>query len=123
MGRDVLDPVVVGLGVRDMTAARLAMNRAAIDNSYAKVSIDIAIGNAANVQFVLAAPSVTLPYVIPVSAPSGRHPCKVAGNHYIDDILAEPMQVRDGAMLSLDATGLGIETDEAKMGHYRQGLG
>ena len=83
-------------------------------------SIESAIGNAANVHFALAAPSVTLPCVIPVSAPSGTHPCKVAGNYYTDDILTEPMQVQNGAILPLDKPGLGIEIDEGKLEHYRQ---
>ena len=85
-------------------------------------SIESAIGNAANVHFALAAPSVTLPCVIPVSAPAGAHPCKVAGNYYTDDILAAPMALRDGAILPLDAPGLGLEIDEAKIARYRQDL-
>lgn len=46
MVRDVLAPVVVGLDVSDVNAARLAMDRAAIGNSYAKLSIDIALHDA-----------------------------------------------------------------------------
>jgi muconate cycloisomerase len=82
-------------------------------------SIESSIGNAANVHFALAMPSVTLPAVIPVNAPSGRHPYAVAGNYYADDICEAPFQVRDGALLPLDGPGLGIIIDEAKVERFR----
>ena len=82
-------------------------------------SIESAIGTAANVHFALAQPPVTLGAVIAVSAPAGTHPCKVAGRYYEDDVLAEPMGFKDGAILPLDAPGLGITIDEDKLMHYR----
>lgn len=82
-------------------------------------SIESAIGTAANVQFALAQPAVTLGAVIAVSAPAGTHPCKVAGRYYEDDVLAEPMGFADGAILPLDAPGLGITVDEDKLMRYR----
>ena len=82
-------------------------------------SIESAIGTAANVHFALAHQAVTLGCVIAVSAPAGRHPWAIAGRYYEDDILAEPMAVADGAILPLDAPGLGITIDEAKLERYR----
>lgn len=84
-------------------------------------SIESAIGTAANVQFALAQPAVTLGAVIAVSAPAGRHPCRVAGRYYEDDVLAEPMAFANGAILPLDGPGLGITVDEDKLMHYRCG--
>jgi muconate cycloisomerase len=48
-------------------------------------SIESGIGNAANLHFALASPAVSLPSVIPISAPAGRHPNTVGGNYYLDD--------------------------------------
>lgn len=84
-------------------------------------SIESAIGNAANVQFALAMPAVTLPAVIPISAPAGTHPYKVAGRYYEDDVIDRPFAVKDGAMLPLDAPGLGIAVIEAKLAQFRCG--
>jgi len=104
------------VGARKVGAIAETMNMACDVNG----SIESAIGNAANVHFALATPSVTLPCVIPVNAPKGTHPCKVAGNYYTDDVIATPMVVEDGAILPLDAPGLGIEIDEDKIAFYRQ---
>lgn len=103
-------------GARKVAAIAETMNMACDVNG----SIESAIGNAANVHFALAMPSVTLPCVIPVNAPSGSHPCKIAGNYYTDDIVTEPMQVSGGDLLPLEGPGLGIEIDEDKVAHYRQ---
>jgi len=82
-------------------------------------SIESAVGNAANLHFAMATPSVNLACVIPVSAPAGRHPWSIAGRYYEDDIVREPFPVRDGALLPLDAPGLGIDVDEAALARYR----
>jgi L-alanine-DL-glutamate epimerase-like enolase superfamily enzyme len=82
-------------------------------------SIESAIGNAANVQFALTQPCVTLASVIPISAPTGTHPYAVAGRYYEDDVISEPFAVRDGAILPLDRPGLGIEIDETRLAKYR----
>ena len=82
-------------------------------------SIESAIGNAANTHFVLAQPAVSLASVIPISAPAGAHPCRVAGRYYEDDVISEAFAVRDGALLPLDRPGLGIEIDEARLARYR----
>jgi muconate cycloisomerase len=82
-------------------------------------SIESGIGNAANLHFAMATPIVELPCVIPVTAPAGRHPYKVGGNYYEDDIVTEPFRVRDGALLSLDKPGLGIDIDRDKLKRFR----
>jgi muconate cycloisomerase len=57
--------------------------------------------------------------VIPISAPAGKHPCKVAGRYYEDDVIAEAFAFREGALLPLERPGLGIEVDEARLAKYR----
>jgi muconate cycloisomerase len=84
-------------------------------------SIESAIGNAANTHFVLAHRAVSLASVIPISAPEGTHPYKVAGRYYEDDVISEAFAVRDGAILPLNRPGLGIEVDEARLARYRCG--
>jgi muconate cycloisomerase len=82
-------------------------------------SIESGVGNAANLHFALAAAPVEMPAVIPITAPAGRHPNRVAGNYYEDDIVRDPFRVRDGALLPLDGPGLGIEIDEEKLARFR----
>ena len=83
-------------------------------------SIESGVGNAANLHFALASAPVEMPAVIPITAPAGCHPHRVAGNYYEDDIVRAPFQVRDGALLPLEGPGLGIEIDEEKLARYRR---
>lgn len=83
-------------------------------------SIESGIGTAANVHFALAESCVTMPCVISVNAPEGRHPCKAGGNYYLDDVIAEPLPFSDGCLLPLDRPGLGIDLDEAKLEAFRE---
>jgi len=49
-------------------------------------------------------------------------PCDILGPlAYEDDLLAEPIEVRDGQVRAPDKPGLGIELDEAKLTRYRVG--
>jgi L-alanine-DL-glutamate epimerase-like enolase superfamily enzyme len=82
-------------------------------------SIESGVGNAANVHFALATPAVSLPCVIPVSAPKGTAPHSTAGHYYEDDVVTRPFVVERGAVLPLDGPGLGIEIDEDKLEAYR----
>jgi len=82
-------------------------------------SIESGIGNAANLHFALAMPSVSMAAVIPVSAPVGTHPYHIGGHYYEDDVINAPFAVRDGMLLPLDKPGLGIEVDERKLETFR----
>ncbi|QIB33072.1 mandelate racemase/muconate lactonizing enzyme family protein [Ancylobacter pratisalsi] len=81
-------------------------------------SIESAIGNAANLAFALSTRAVCLPAVIPISAPAGTHPCKIGGHYFEDDVISTPFPFADGMLLPLEAPGLGIEVDEAKVRKY-----
>lgn len=82
-------------------------------------SLESAIGTAANVHFCLSQPAATLPSVISINAPAGKHICKFAGHFYEDDICVDALPVKDGAILALEKPGLGIEIDEEKLEKYR----
>lgn len=82
-------------------------------------SIESGVGNAANVHFALATPAISLPCVIPVTAPKGAAPYSTAGRYYEDDIVTRPFVVERGAVLPLDEPGLGIEIDEDKLEAFR----
>jgi muconate cycloisomerase len=47
-------------------------------------------------------------------------PCDILGPlAYEEDLLVEPLEVRDGAVRAPDRPGLGVELDEAKLARYR----
>jgi muconate cycloisomerase len=83
-------------------------------------SLESAIGNAANVQFAFATPAVTLPCVIPVTGPAGKHLTTTAGHYFEDDLVDEPFPFCDGALLPLDRPGLGIMINPKKLERYRE---
>jgi muconate cycloisomerase len=56
--------------------------------------------------------------VIPVTATAEKAPTKIACHFYLDDIIAEPFEYRDGALLVPDRPGLGIVVDEQKLKKY-----
>ena len=80
-------------------------------------SIEMGIGNAANLQLGAATPIAELPSVCPVSAPSGSRD-GIAGAYYTDDLIAEPFVLEDGALVVPEGPGLGIEVDEEKIRAY-----
>jgi muconate cycloisomerase len=82
-------------------------------------SIETGVGNLANVQLAAACPAVTLSCVIPVSTPAESQTGQVGGIYYKDDLLAEPMQLIDGAIVLPKGPGMGIEVDDAKVEKYR----
>lgn len=82
-------------------------------------SLESAIGTAANIHFALSHPAVSLPCVISINAPKGKHYYKYGGHFYEDDICVDPLPVHDGALLPLDKPGLGIEIDMDKIEKYR----
>lgn len=80
-------------------------------------SIEMGIGNAANLQLGAATPIAELPSVCPVSAPAGAR-AGIAGNYYTDDVIIEPLNLADGCLVVPDGPGLGIEVDEEKIEAY-----
>lgn len=80
-------------------------------------SIEMGIGNAANLQLGAATPIAQLPSVCPVSAPKGTRD-GIAGAYYTDDVIAAPFTLEDGALIVPDGPGLGIEVDEEKIEAY-----
>lgn len=82
-------------------------------------SLESAIGTAANIHFALSHPAVSLPCVISVNAPAGKHHYKYGGHFYEDDICVEAFPVKGGSLLPLENPGLGIEIDLEKLEKYR----
>ncbi len=81
-------------------------------------SIEMGIGNAANLQLGAALESATLPSVCPVTTVAGGSGPEVAGVYYLDDIVGESFRFEDGCVLVPDGPGLGIEVDSEKLRHY-----
>jgi muconate cycloisomerase len=81
-------------------------------------SIETGVGNLANIQLACAAEPVTLSCVIPVSTPAEAQHGQVAGIYYKDDLLVEPMVLRDGTLALPTAPGMGMKIDEAKIRRF-----
>jgi L-alanine-DL-glutamate epimerase-like enolase superfamily enzyme len=81
-------------------------------------SLESGIGSAANLHLALSSPAVTLPCVIPASAPAGTT-TRLTGRYFADDLIAEPMGLRDGALQPLTGPGLGVTVDDEKLTAYR----
>lgn len=81
-------------------------------------SVELGVGNLANVHLAAAAPAATLSNVIPVSMPAEALNGRVGGIYYADDLLAEPMVFADGGIRVPTAPGMGIDIDEAKVAKY-----
>lgn len=83
-------------------------------------SIEMGIGNAANLHLGVSLERAILPSVCPVTRLEGTDGPQVAGVYYLDDIITEPLRFVGGQMLCPDGPGLGIEVDEEKLRHYAQ---
>lgn len=81
-------------------------------------SLESGIGNAANVQFALANPAVTLACVIPVTSVSSAPSSSVAGRYFSDDLVSESFRFEDGRLHAPPGPGLGICVDEEKLARY-----
>jgi muconate cycloisomerase len=82
-------------------------------------SVELGVGNLANIHLAAAAPAVELSCVVPVSTPAGWLGDRIAGIYYKDDLLKEPMKYANGTIEVPTAPGMGIPVDEAKIEKYR----
>jgi muconate cycloisomerase len=83
-------------------------------------SIEMGIGNAANLHLGVSLERAILPSVCPVTHLEGEAGPQVAGVYYLDDIITEPLRFVDGEVVCPDGPGLGIEVDEDKLAHYAE---
>jgi muconate cycloisomerase len=81
-------------------------------------SIELGVGNAANLHLGAALERATLPSVCPVTTIAGGGGPKMAGVYYTDDIITEPFPFVDGRVLVPDGPGLGVEVDLEKVRAY-----
>jgi muconate cycloisomerase len=81
-------------------------------------SIELGIGNAANLHLGAALAAAELPSVCPVTKPAGAGGPEIAGVYYTDDIVVEPFRFEDGRVLCPDGPGLGVEVDTEKLARY-----
>jgi muconate cycloisomerase len=82
-------------------------------------SVETGIGNLANIHLAAAAAAVTLSCVVPVSTPTAWQRGQIGGIYYRDDLIAEPMQLVDGAIEVPTGPGMGIDVDFDKIETYR----
>ena len=82
-------------------------------------SVEMGVGNAANVHLAASTAAANLACVIPVTTPDAEATGRIAGIYYKDDIVTEPFEFADGAVKVSHRPGLGIELDEEKVERYR----
>lgn len=81
-------------------------------------SIEMGIGNAANLHLGAAVDIAGLPSVCPVTKPEGTKGPEVAGIYYLDDIVTESFSFQHGRVMVPDGPGLGVEVDVDKLNRY-----
>jgi L-alanine-DL-glutamate epimerase-like enolase superfamily enzyme len=81
-------------------------------------SLETGIGSAASAHLAVATPAVTLPCVIPVSAPAGTVTTVIAGRYFSDDVITEPFTFQGGLLLPPEGPGLGVHLDDEKLAAY-----
>lgn len=81
-------------------------------------SVEMGVGNAANLHLGAASATAWLPSVCPVTRLSGEPGPSTAGVYYTDDVLTEPLRFVDGRLLVPDGPGLGVEVDMDKVEAY-----
>lgn len=81
-------------------------------------SIEMGIGNAANLHLGAAVDIAVLPSVCPVTKPQGRPGPEIAGIYYVDDIVVDAFDFHEGRVRAPDGPGLGIEVDADKLARY-----
>ena len=82
-------------------------------------SVEMGVGNAANVHLAASTAAANLACVIPVTVPDAEATGRTAGIYYKDDIVTEPFEFADGAVKVPHRPGLGVELDEEKVERYR----
>ncbi len=82
-------------------------------------SVEMGVGNAANVHLAASTAAANLACVIPVTTPDAEATGRIAGIYYKDDIVTEPFEFADGAVKVSHRPGLGVELDEEKVERYR----
>ena len=82
-------------------------------------SLELGVGNAANLHLSAALEGEVLPGVITVNTLTGREQTKVGGVFYTDDIITEPFEYANGSLKVPTGPGLGVELDPEKITKYR----
>jgi muconate cycloisomerase len=82
-------------------------------------SLELGVGNAANLHLAASSKSIELASVLPINGPAGKGSTHFAGRYFSDDIVREPFRYEDGHVILSDQPGLGMEVDEAKVERYR----
>ena len=85
-------------------------------------SVELGVGNLANIHLAAASPAVTLSCVVPVSTPAEAQKGQLAGIYYTDDLIAEPFTFAEGAIRVPDGPGFGIDVSPEKVERYRERL-
>ena len=83
-------------------------------------SIEMGIGNAANLHLGAATDIAVLPSVCPVTKPKGAPGPDIAGIYYEDDIVTESFSFQSGRVMVPEGPGLGIEVDMSKLARYSE---
>jgi muconate cycloisomerase len=84
-------------------------------------SHETGVGNAANLHLVASTAAVTEAGVFPVTTLRERPVTEMAGKMYLDDIVTQPFEYRDGFLIVPKGPGLGVELDPDKVAEYRAG--
>ena len=83
-------------------------------------SIEMGIGNAANLHLGAASEIAILPSVCPTTNPEGGGGPEMVGNYYNDDIVTEAFKYEDGCVFVPQGVGLGVEVDMEKVRKYAE---
>lgn len=81
-------------------------------------SVEMGIGNAANLHLGAAMPGARLASVCPVTTVAGFDGPSTAGVYYTDDVVTEPFRFVDGRVMVPEGPGLGVEVDMSKVEKY-----
>jgi muconate cycloisomerase len=73
-------------------------------------NLELGVASAAMIHLGISTPGIT----------PDQYPCDIIGPlFYTDEILTEPLPLKDGKALPLDRPGLGVELDDDKIKRYR----